>query len=142
MCKVEAIRALLNARLSAAVEEICLVLRRTVAEYEEELCLAKKENERQRQQLDAVCRLRGEPRTAGKSRDLHVEQGEEGPQPAHVKQEEREDEISTLQLAGAILKREDDDGDRRRGFQSEGRSAPPSDTDAATSRSAHNDDGS
>ncbi|XP_051918701.1 zinc finger protein 771-like [Hippocampus zosterae] len=54
MCKVEMLRALLNQRLSAAVEEVCGVIERTIAEYEEELCRAKKENERQRQLLDAV----------------------------------------------------------------------------------------
>ncbi|XP_061559506.1 zinc finger protein 135-like [Phycodurus eques] len=47
MCKVDMLRALLNQRLGAAVEEIVVVLGRTIAEYEEELC-------RQRQLLDAV----------------------------------------------------------------------------------------
>lgn len=54
MCKVEMLRALLNQRLNAAVEEVFVVFERTIAEYEEELCRTKEENERQRQLLDAV----------------------------------------------------------------------------------------
>lgn len=54
MCKVRMLRALLNQRLSAAVEEIFVMLERTIAEYEEELCRTREENERQRQLLDAV----------------------------------------------------------------------------------------
>lgn len=54
MCKVEMLRAFLNQRLSAAVDEIVVVFERTIAEYEEELCRTKEENERQRQLLDAI----------------------------------------------------------------------------------------
>ncbi|XP_061620879.1 zinc finger protein 2-like isoform X1 [Phyllopteryx taeniolatus] len=54
MCKVEMLRALLNARLGAAVEEVVGVFQRTIAEYEEELGRTKEENERQRRQLAAV----------------------------------------------------------------------------------------
>ncbi|XP_061620904.1 zinc finger protein 84-like [Phyllopteryx taeniolatus] len=54
MCQVEMLRALLNARLGAAVEEIVGVFQRTIAEYEEELGRTKEENERQRRQLAAV----------------------------------------------------------------------------------------
>ncbi|XP_061620901.1 zinc finger protein 568-like isoform X1 [Phyllopteryx taeniolatus] len=54
MCKAEKLKALLNARLSAAVEEIFTAFQRTIAEYEEELYRTKEENERQRQQLAAV----------------------------------------------------------------------------------------
>lgn len=54
MCKVEMLRALLNQRLSAAVEEILVVFERTIAEYEEELSRTKEENERQRKLLDAA----------------------------------------------------------------------------------------
>lgn len=54
MCQVELLRALLNQRLSAAVDEVFGVVARTIAEYQEELCRSKEENERQRQLLDAV----------------------------------------------------------------------------------------
>ncbi|XP_077374566.1 uncharacterized protein LOC144017154 [Festucalex cinctus] len=56
MCKVEMLRALLNQRLRAAVEEVIGVFARTLAEYEEELCRTKEENEHQRQLLAAVCK--------------------------------------------------------------------------------------
>ncbi|XP_061749003.1 gastrula zinc finger protein XlCGF8.2DB-like [Nerophis ophidion] len=54
MCKVEMLRVLVKQRLTAAVEEIFVVLERTIAEYEEELSRRKEENERQRQLLDAL----------------------------------------------------------------------------------------
>ncbi|XP_019742148.1 zinc finger protein 37 homolog [Hippocampus comes] len=60
MCKVQQmLRALLNQRLSAAVEEVVGVFERTIAEYEEQLCRTKEENERQRQLLDAVFKTQG-----------------------------------------------------------------------------------
>ncbi|XP_068589507.1 zinc finger protein 3 homolog [Cebidichthys violaceus] len=54
MSKVQMLRCLVNQRLTAAAEEIFGVFERTIAEYEEELCRSKEENERQRKLLDAV----------------------------------------------------------------------------------------
>ncbi|XP_029284285.1 gastrula zinc finger protein xFG20-1-like [Cottoperca gobio] len=54
MCKVQMLRALVKQRLTAAAEEIFVLFERTIAEYEEELCRSKEENERQRKLLDAV----------------------------------------------------------------------------------------
>ncbi|XP_037102924.1 uncharacterized protein LOC119120270 isoform X3 [Syngnathus acus] len=102
MCKVEMLRAMLNARLSAAVEEIFGVLARTIAEYEEELCRAKEENERQRQLLDAVSRPQDEPHThkadvseeslplEEQERNPKVEQQEPEPEPHQYQGEEEE----------------------------------------------------
>ncbi|XP_061526948.1 oocyte zinc finger protein XlCOF6.1-like [Phycodurus eques] len=53
-----------------AVEEIFVVFERTIAEYEEELCRAKEENERQRQLLDAVFKPQDELHVP----ELHPEQ--------------------------------------------------------------------
>ncbi|XP_061748836.1 zinc finger protein 674-like [Nerophis ophidion] len=64
MCKVEMLRVLVKQRLTAAVEEIFVVLERTIAEYEEELSRRKEENERQRQLLDALFNKHGEERHA------------------------------------------------------------------------------
>lgn len=47
------LRALVNERLNAAVEEIFELFERTLVEYEEELCRSKDVIERQRQLLDA-----------------------------------------------------------------------------------------
>ncbi|XP_034043802.1 gastrula zinc finger protein XlCGF57.1-like isoform X3 [Thalassophryne amazonica] len=54
MSKVQILRALLKQRLPADDEEIFELFERTTAEYEEELCGLKEENERQRKLLDAV----------------------------------------------------------------------------------------
>lgn len=47
MCKIRALRALVNQRLSTAVEEIFGLFETTIAEYEEEI-------ERQRRLLEVV----------------------------------------------------------------------------------------
>uniref|UniRef100_A0A672ZF34 C2H2-type domain-containing protein n=1 Tax=Sphaeramia orbicularis TaxID=375764 RepID=A0A672ZF34_9TELE len=53
MCpKVQILRSLVEQRLTAAAEEIFGLFERTIAEYEEELCRTKEENQRQRQILD------------------------------------------------------------------------------------------
>ena len=54
MSKVQLLRALVEQRLTAAVEEIFVLFERSIAEQEEELCRTKEENERQRRLLDAV----------------------------------------------------------------------------------------
>ncbi|XP_061562344.1 uncharacterized protein LOC133418021 isoform X4 [Phycodurus eques] len=98
MCKVEMLRALLNARLSAAIEEVFGVFARTIAEYEEELCRTKKENERQRQLLDTVFRPQDEAHRADVSDDdLPLEQQEcnsrveqQEPEPPRYEGEEEE----------------------------------------------------
>ncbi|XP_034043816.1 gastrula zinc finger protein XlCGF26.1-like [Thalassophryne amazonica] len=54
MSKVQILRALLKERLPANDEEIFELFERTAAEYEEELCGLKEENERQRKLLAAA----------------------------------------------------------------------------------------
>uniref|UniRef100_A0A8C9X9N5 Oocyte zinc finger protein XlCOF6-like n=1 Tax=Sander lucioperca TaxID=283035 RepID=A0A8C9X9N5_SANLU len=54
MSKVGMLRAFVNQRLTAAAEEIFGLFETTIAEYEEELCRSKEENERQRERMDAV----------------------------------------------------------------------------------------
>ncbi|XP_061922258.1 gastrula zinc finger protein XlCGF8.2DB-like [Entelurus aequoreus] len=56
MCQVRTLKVLLSQQLTAAVEEIFVVLERTIAEYVEELSRTKEENERQRQLLDAFAK--------------------------------------------------------------------------------------
>ncbi|XP_057704625.1 zinc finger protein 250-like [Corythoichthys intestinalis] len=97
MCKVEILKALLNRRLSAAVEEIFGLFARTIAEYEEELCRTKGENERQRRLLNAVLRPRDESHTT----DVIEE-------PPNVKKEEEETNIAELPVTPVSLKIEDD----------------------------------
>nr|XP_057945602.1 zinc finger protein 500-like [Doryrhamphus excisus] len=115
MCQVQMLRALVNQRLTAAVEEIFVVLERTIAEYEEELSRTKEENERQRQLLDAVFRKHQvvlhradvteehlppkqlEGRSTVEQEELqppHMKQEEGEPQPNHMKQEVEAQSIS------------------------------------------------
>ncbi|KAF1382089.1 hypothetical protein PFLUV_G00160820 [Perca fluviatilis] len=54
MSKVRMLRAMVKQRLTAAAEEIFGLFEATIAEYEEELCRSKEENERQRERMDAV----------------------------------------------------------------------------------------
>ncbi|XP_054624402.1 uncharacterized protein LOC129177361 isoform X2 [Dunckerocampus dactyliophorus] len=94
MCKVQMLRALVNQRLTAAVEEIFQVFQRTIAEYEEELSRTKEENERQRQILDAIFK---KPRVVLYREEVsaeHLPPDQEEPQPPHVKEEENDHSIS------------------------------------------------
>ncbi|XP_054623255.1 zinc finger protein 3 homolog isoform X1 [Dunckerocampus dactyliophorus] len=93
MCKVQMLRDLVNQRLTTAVEEIFLVLDRTIAEYEEELSRTK-EIERQRQILDAVFK---KPRVVLYREEVsaeHLPPDQEEAQPPHVKEEENDHSIS------------------------------------------------
>ncbi|XP_051929695.1 gastrula zinc finger protein XlCGF57.1-like [Hippocampus zosterae] len=56
MCKVGILRELVKQRLNVAVEEIFGLVESAVAEYEDELCRTKEENERQRELLENVCK--------------------------------------------------------------------------------------
>ncbi|XP_059180046.1 gastrula zinc finger protein XlCGF57.1-like [Centropristis striata] len=54
MSKSQKLRSLVKQRLTAAAEEIFGLFETTIAEYEEELCRSKEENERKQKLLDAV----------------------------------------------------------------------------------------
>ncbi|XP_061819598.1 uncharacterized protein [Nerophis lumbriciformis] len=113
MCKVEMLRVLVKQRLTAAVEEIFVVLERTIAEYEEELSRTKEENERQRQLLDAL--FNKHQQTDVRQKPISPEQKEwsssmeEGePQPPNIKEEE-EEHLEGLKEFPVIVKSEDED---------------------------------
>ncbi|XP_061819468.2 uncharacterized protein [Nerophis lumbriciformis] len=120
MCHVQMLRALVSERLTAVVEEIFVVLERTIAEYEEELCRTKEDNERQRQLLDAVFKPQMED---VREKDLVPEQREWSTRVAqkepwwpHVKEEEQvgtqEDaDIRKFPVTCVIVKSEDDEGE-------------------------------
>ncbi|XP_061779227.2 uncharacterized protein [Nerophis lumbriciformis] len=86
MSTLHMLRALVDQRLTAAVEEIFVVLERTIAEYEAELSRTKEENN---QLLDAVFKKHQVVlhRTDVVEEHLPREQEEE-PQPHHIKEEE------------------------------------------------------
>ncbi|XP_054620845.1 zinc finger protein with KRAB and SCAN domains 4-like isoform X2 [Dunckerocampus dactyliophorus] len=103
MCKVQMLRALVSQRLTAAVEEICVVFERTIAEYEEELSRTKEENERQRQLLDVVFKNpqivlhradASEEHLPPEQLERRCRAEQEEPQPIHIKEEEEDRIIS------------------------------------------------
>ncbi|XP_061620931.1 zinc finger and SCAN domain-containing protein 2-like [Phyllopteryx taeniolatus] len=155
MCKVETLRALLNERLSAAVEEIVVVFERTIAEYEEELCRTKEENERQRQLLDAVLKSQvglhkessGEECLPSEQQALLSRLEPQEPKAPHVKEEEEEGkvDITKLPLTGVSLKADDEgeeegDGGHCGGSQADNLLAPLSHSEDIMSHSPETDD--
>ncbi|XP_077391697.1 uncharacterized protein LOC144027766 [Festucalex cinctus] len=129
MCKVQMLRELVKQRLNEAAEEIFDLFEKTIAEYEEELCRSKEENERQRELLDAVFTPQSELDKADTQHPDEVppepeEEQEEFAEPAHIKEEEqdvwsnqeggqlrrpKEADITTLPLTDRPMKHEDDE---------------------------------
>ncbi|XP_030002804.1 zinc finger protein 569-like [Sphaeramia orbicularis] len=105
---VQILRSLVEQRLTAAAEEIFGLFERTIAEYEEELCRTKEENQRQKQILDTVLlhtsvgSADADQQTAVKeevppkqkewspSVDLDQDQDQEDPEVHHIKEEQEE----------------------------------------------------
>ncbi|XP_032363838.1 zinc finger protein 771 [Etheostoma spectabile] len=95
MCKVQMLRALVEQRLTAAAEEIFGLFERTIAEYEEELCRSKEENERQRELLDAVfnpqLRVHRADSFPPEQQECSSSVDQEEPEsPPHIKEEQEE----------------------------------------------------
>nr|XP_033465355.1 zinc finger protein 771-like [Epinephelus lanceolatus] len=103
MSKVQMLRSLVKQRLTAAAEEIFGLFERTIAEYEEELCRSKEENERQRKLLDAVFNPQLRLHRADVQQLLVVKEevppeqqewsssvDQEDPEPPHIKEEQEE----------------------------------------------------
>ncbi|XP_049572739.1 gastrula zinc finger protein XlCGF17.1 isoform X2 [Syngnathus scovelli] len=169
MCKVKNLRTLVKQRLNVAVEEIFGLFEKTIAEYEEELCRTKKENERQRDLLDAILNPKVQlDRADVQQVSVEKEMGAEPAEPPHIKEEEvwdsqayQEASMTTLTLSGVHVKTEDNDDGQPLPHQSEdnqgGRSgqclsaeaedlhsrvnylAPLSDTEDITSHSSDTD---
>ncbi|XP_061877554.1 zinc finger protein 135-like [Entelurus aequoreus] len=113
MCKVEMLRVLVKQRLTAAVEEIFVVLERTIAEYEEELSRTKEENERQRQLLDALFNKHqqtdvSEDHLLPQQQEWSSRVEQEEPQPPHIKEEHFEGP-EEFPVIGVTVKSEEDE---------------------------------
>ncbi|XP_019740133.1 zinc finger and SCAN domain-containing protein 21-like [Hippocampus comes] len=153
MCQVELLRALLNQRLSAAVDEVFGVVARTIAEYQEELCRSKEENERQRQLLDAVLKphvvLYKEESSSQECLSPKQQEGistvePRQPEPPRIKEEEEKADVTQLPLVAFPLRvdaeaEEEGDGDRCGASQAASLSAPLSDLDDITLHSFDTD---
>ncbi|XP_074543352.1 uncharacterized protein LOC141803288 [Halichoeres trimaculatus] len=105
MFQVQTLRGFINQRLSAAAEEIFELFERTIAEYEEQLCRAKEENQRQKKLLDAGFNPQLRPQSPAcpadvqqmsKSKEELLPEQQESlaqkdpPGPPHVKEEQEE----------------------------------------------------
>ncbi|KAM9797006.1 uncharacterized protein ACBT44_017321 [Syngnathus typhle] len=160
MCKVRMLRELVKQRLNVAVEEIFQLLERTIADYEEELCRTKEENERQRELLDSVLKPQVGLHTSDIRQVLVERKEEQQEEPTElfcVKEEDKEEEDEWTSFA---VKSEDDGVQRseesQRGTsleieakantqQANTRFAPLSDADDAffaSSDTKHSDDAS
>ncbi|XP_034717145.1 oocyte zinc finger protein XlCOF6.1-like isoform X1 [Etheostoma cragini] len=94
MSKVRMLRAFVNQRLTAAAEEIFELFERTIAEYEEELCRSKEENERERKRLDAVFNAHradiSKEKVPPEQQEWSSSLDQEDPEPPHIKEEQEE----------------------------------------------------
>ncbi|XP_041664285.1 zinc finger protein 320-like [Cheilinus undulatus] len=126
---VKTLRDFVNQRLTAAAEEIFGVFERTIAEYEEQLCRCKEENERKQKLLDDVqlCFRRADNQQLSVTQEeVPSEQQEwsssldqEDTEPPHLKEEEEElwssqerlEEFNTIKFpfAPVPVKTEDDE---------------------------------
>ncbi|XP_023253061.1 zinc finger protein 835-like [Seriola lalandi dorsalis] len=111
MSKAEMLRVSVSQRLTAAAEEIFRLFETTIAEYEEELCRSKLENERQRRLLDAV--LKPEVRLHRAVLSADVQQGPELP---HIKDEQEQlwSSQEGEQLQGPVSLKSEDDAETAR----------------------------
>ncbi|XP_077377282.1 uncharacterized protein LOC144018701 [Festucalex cinctus] len=102
--KMKMLKDLVRKRLMAAADEIFGLFERTVASYEEQLCRAREENERQRRQLhDDVY-----PESHVQDPDL-VKEHEVAPRPPHVKVEEEEADVGELPLNVVVVVKNEDE---------------------------------
>lgn len=116
MIKGQALRALMDERLTAVAEEIFALFERTIAGYEEELCRSKKENQQLHESISTskVLQFREEIQeeipTPTTDTDLNQEITEtrvkEEPDEQRVKQEEEELPLSPPQFNAARVKSE------------------------------------
>uniref|UniRef100_A0A8C6WS93 C2H2-type domain-containing protein n=1 Tax=Neogobius melanostomus TaxID=47308 RepID=A0A8C6WS93_9GOBI len=118
MSGAQTLRALVNERLAAAAEDIFVLIERTIAEYEEELCRSKQENQRKQQLLDKVLRPRVQlvranvqiPTSPGpglKQEITETPRTKEKPEEQSVKQEEEQLPVPVSESSAVCVKTEE-----------------------------------
>ncbi|XP_074542191.1 uncharacterized protein LOC141802551 [Halichoeres trimaculatus] len=126
MFKIQTVRGFIIQRLSAAAEEIFELFERTIAEYEEQLCRSKEENQRQQKLLEAVYNPEVRLHRADiqqlweqqERRGAHTKDTQEEPwtnQEGEPLQEPEDADWSSLTFTPVPVKSEEDDGEE---FQS------------------------
>ncbi|XP_072772588.1 uncharacterized protein [Nerophis lumbriciformis] len=119
MSTLHMLRALVDQRLTAAVEEIFVVLERTIAEYEAELSRTKEQNNRL---LDAVFKKHQVVlHRTDVQQPLHIKEEEDypqptnikeednDPQPTHIKEEEEDPQMKKEEEGECVVGQEEDD---------------------------------
>ncbi|XP_072294040.1 uncharacterized protein [Eucyclogobius newberryi] len=130
--KVEIVRALVNARLTAAAEEICALFERTIAEYEEELCRSK-ENQRNHRRRTLCFRPDVQPKAS-----TAFESCTNLPQEVKLEQEEvcikQEEELGYPSVVIQVSDDENEDKSAPVDFSGEGWSKTPESTASSSTR--------
>uniref|UniRef100_A0A8C6TZK9 C2H2-type domain-containing protein n=1 Tax=Neogobius melanostomus TaxID=47308 RepID=A0A8C6TZK9_9GOBI len=118
MSGAQTLRALVNERLAAAAEDIFVLIERTIAEYEEELCRSKQENQRKQQLLDKVLSRRVQlvranvqiPTSPGPGLNQEITETprtKEEPEEQSVKQEEEQLPVPVPESSAVCVKTEE-----------------------------------
>ncbi|XP_055078069.1 gastrula zinc finger protein xLCGF3.1-like isoform X3 [Periophthalmus magnuspinnatus] len=113
MCKSRTLRALVKERLTAAAEDIFALFERTIAEYEEELCRSKEENQRNQELLEALGLSSGvqmpslNPGPGLKQEIPETQQNKEEPGEQGIKQEEEQLPVCVPESSAVCVKTEE-----------------------------------
>uniref|UniRef100_A0A8C6T8S7 C2H2-type domain-containing protein n=1 Tax=Neogobius melanostomus TaxID=47308 RepID=A0A8C6T8S7_9GOBI len=142
MSKKQALRALVTERLTAAAEEIFALVWRTIAEYEEELCRSKEENQRKRKLLDKVLN----PTVLLNQGFMETSGTKEEPEEPSVKQEEKQLPVSAPEFSAVNVKIEECSLCRQRQTEhrraeTQGIGSEPRSGEGQTEPSSESDDG-
>ncbi|KAK7882058.1 hypothetical protein WMY93_028232 [Mugilogobius chulae] len=89
----QTLRALVNARLTAAAEDIVALFDGKIAEFEEELCRCKQENQRKQELLDEALKARSPIVVTHTDRGVQMSCVSPGPALKQVKEESEEQSI-------------------------------------------------
>ncbi|XP_056264005.1 zinc finger protein with KRAB and SCAN domains 8-like isoform X2 [Pseudoliparis swirei] len=153
MSKVQMLRCFVNQRLTAAAQEICGLFERTIAEYEEELCASREENERHRKLLHAVFNpevriQRADVQQVVKDevppeQDWSSSLDQQDPEPPHIKEDQQDPEPPHLKEdqqdpEPPLIKEDQEDlWTNREGEQLQGLEALKSEDDEEEAQSSH-----
>ncbi|XP_057687902.1 uncharacterized protein LOC130913356 isoform X4 [Corythoichthys intestinalis] len=91
------LKDMVRQRLLTAADEIFELFERTIASYEEQLCRAREESERQRRLLEDLCNT---PNVIRTQEAPQLQEKQEAPEPALLKEEEEATDISEFHLTG------------------------------------------